>query len=179
MKKIKYLLIYVLAGCFIFSNSAYANNGLEIKQKTEKSFITRDSILLPNTTISNNYAIVTRGQYIASSGLSISNEGYGVLGVYADTLAHVPVKKIKMTIYIDCWDEEDEDWYQVSYKALEYEYEEGGNDLTAASEFFNVENLETNKYYRLRGLHAAWSFDGYIETHGTMTDGILLTDGPA
>ena len=77
------------------------------------------------------------------------------------------------------WDEEDEDWYQVSYKSLEYEDEDESEDLYAASESFLVENLEPEKYYRLRGLHAVWSFDGFMESHATMTDGIRLTSGPA
>ncbi len=179
MKKKNCILAYALVGCLAFSTSAYADNNSEVEHKIEQSAIDRESILLPNATIASNYASVMRGRFIASSGLSVSNEGYGVLGVYTDTLAHVPVKKIKMTIYIDCWDEVEEEWYQVSYKTLEYEHEDGEADLTAASEFFNVENLDVNKYYRLRGLHAVWSFDGYVETHGTMTDGILLTDGPA
>lgn len=179
MRKLKHLVLCILSGCLFFSTSAYASNSVDVEQRKESGFIGRDSVILPGATAAYNFASVMRGRYIASSGLSISNEGYGVLGVYADTLAHVAVKKIKMTIYIDCWDDVEEDWYQVSYKELSYEYEEGQGDLSSVSEFFEVENLEIGKYYRLRGLHAVWSFDGLMESHSTITNGILLTDGPA
>ena len=61
---------------------------------------------------------------------------------------------------------------------MTYEYDGGDEDLHEVSESFLVENLETEKYYRLRGLHAVWSFDGFMESHATMTDGVLLTSGP-
>ncbi|MDO5551664.1 MAG: DUF6147 family protein, partial [Lachnospiraceae bacterium] len=119
-----------------------------------------------------------RGTYIASSGLSISNKGYGVIGIYADTLAHVPVKKIRMNFYLDRWDEDDQEWYQVEHYNYLYEYEEGGEDLTSVSESFSVIGLPANCYYRLRGAHTVWPFTGGFETQGPKTDGIWISDGP-
>ena len=180
MKKICKLLVGVFINCLLISTPIYASESLEWEIRAQEEGLNEMSVLLPKeASISTDLDSVARGRYIASSGLSISNEGYGVLGVYVDTLAHVPVKKIKMTVYLDQWDEDSEDWVQIDSKSLTYEYEEGGEDLNEASQSFLIENLETNKYYRLRGLHAVWSFDGYLETHATMTDGVLLTDGPA
>ena len=180
MKKISKILIGLIVNSLLISTPVYANDNLMWEIVAKEEGLNNVSQLLPEQIkFSTDLDSVTRGQYIASSGLSISNEGYGVLGVYADTLAHVPVKRIKMTIYLDQWDEEENSWMQIDSKELDYKDEDGNENLHAASESFLVENLETNKYYRLRGLHAVWSFDGYIETHGTMTDGILLTDGPA
>ena len=162
------------------ATNVYANEVTYWGINAQKEIDEKNSVLLPaEITFSMDSMPENRGRYIANSSVSISNEGYGVLGVYAHTLAYVPVEKIKMTIYIDQWDENEEDWIQVDSKELTYEYKEGEEDLHAVSESFLVENLETDKYYRLRGLHAVWSFDGYVESHGTMTDGILLTDGPA
>lgn len=170
----------ILLGCSLFCSNVLAAESNIWQQVAQEQMIDVNSNLLPRgIEIARNINIETRGRYIASSGVSITNEGYGVLGVYADTLAHVAVKKIKMTIYIDQWDEEREDWSQVDSKSVTYEYEEGGETLNEVSESFLVENLETEKYYRLRGLHAVWSFDGYIETQATITNGILLTNGPA
>ncbi len=174
------LVASVLIGCSLLCSNVFASESDIWQQVAQQQTIGENSKLLPQgANIAKNINIEPKGRYIASSGVSITNEGYGVLGVYADTLAHVAVKKIKMTIYIDQWDEEREDWSPVDNKSLTYEYEEGGETLNEVSESFLVENLETGKYYRLRGLHAVWSFDGYIETQATMTDGILLTDGPA
>ncbi len=180
MMKWKRYIAGILLGCCLLCPDSFAAQSESWNQVARKEMGQINSRLLPQGIyVSNNQNVVARGRYIASSGLSITNEGYGVLEVYADTLAHVAVKKIKMTIYLDQWDEDSEDWVQIDSKSLTYEYEEGGEDLNEASQSFLIENLETNKYYRLRGLHAVWSFDGYLETHATMTDGVLLTDGPA
>ena len=180
MKKICKWLVGVFINCLLIATPIYASESLEWEISAQEEGLNEMSALLPKeASISTDLDSVTRGRYIASSGLSISNEGYGVLGVYVDTLAHVPVKKIKMTVYLDQWDEEAEDWMQIDSKELVYEDEDESEDLHMATESFLVENLETDKYYRLRGLHAVWSFDGYVESHATMTNGILLTDGPA
>lgn len=177
MKKKSRVLASVLLVCLLMCQNSITVQA-EGREKTVQQEI--DSRLLPNgVKESKNQKVVMRGKYIATSGLSITNYGYGVLEVYIDTLAHVAVKKIKMTVYLDQWNEALEDWIQVDSKSLTYEYKEGGEILNEASQSFLVENLETDKYYRLRGLHAVWSFDGYMETQSTMTDGILLTDGPA
>ncbi len=177
MKRWGKIVAGIVISCFLV-----CQNGFAAQSENWQGVILQEeySKLLPEEIKeSKNQKIDVRGKYIASSGLSITNEGYGVLEVYADTLAHVAVKKIKMTIYLDQWNEDREDWTQIDSKSLTYEYEEGGPILNEASQSFLVENLQTNKYYRLRGLHAVWSFDGYMESQSTMTDGVLLTDGPA
>lgn len=164
----------------VFALTTFAGYNSEWEEIANRDLVKYESALLPETIkFSDEQDAVARGRYIASSGLTIVNEGYGILGVHVDTLAYEPVKKIKMTIYLDQWDEAKQDWTQVDSKELVYTDEEGDDNLHAASEYFLVENLETEKYYRLRGLHAVWSFDGFVESHATMTDGILLTSGPA
>lgn len=179
MKKNFLIVLMTIFYCICMSLSSFASTGSWMED-AQKEIEKKDSVLLPpGVTVSSDYAPEIRGSYIASSSVSVSNEGYGVLGVYAHTLAYESVKKIKMNLYLDQWDEESEDWIQVSSKSLTYNNEDGKDDLHAVSESFLVENLEVGKYYRVRGYHAVWSFDGLMESHGTMTDGVLLTDGPA
>ena len=179
MKKGLRKVISVVLMSVMLSSNVYASEDMMIWEKlAEEQLKNTTSELSEGSNTAVNRSI-QRGRYIASSGLSITNKGYGVLEVYADTLAYQAVKKIKMTIFLDQWSENDEDWIQIDSKSMTYEYDGGSEDLHEVSETFLVENLETGKYYRLRGLHAVWSFDGYIESHTTMTDGILLTDGPA
>ncbi|HIQ74204.1 MAG TPA: hypothetical protein IAA51_07305 [Candidatus Cottocaccamicrobium excrementipullorum] len=168
-KNIKFVISLIFFGLlFMFNSFAEERIGIDYKSQ-----------LLPSGVhFSIQQKIDPRGRYIASSGLSITNKGYGVLEVYADTLAYEAVKKIKMTIYLDQWNEDENDWVQIDSKSMTYEYDGGDEDLHEVSESFLVENLETEKYYRLRGLHAVWSFDGFMESHATMTDGVLLTSGP-
>lgn len=179
MRKKIIILLISMAYCICTTVSAFANTEswmTDAQQEIEE----KECILLPQgITSSSDFAPEIRGRYIANSSVSVSNEGYGVLGIYAHTLAYESVQKIKMNIYLDQWDEEAEDWIQIDSKMLTYDNEDGTEDLHAVSESFLVENLEVDKYYRVRGYHAVWSFDGFVESHGTMTDGILLTDGPA
>lgn len=165
--------------CISMSITTFADSQNWMKN-AQQEIANKESILLPQeVTSSIDFAPEARGRYIANSSVSVSNEGYGVLGIYAHTLAYESVQKIKMNIYLDQWDEEAEDWIQIDSKMLTYDNEDGEEDLHAVSESFLVENLEVGKYYRVRGYHAVWSFDGLIESHGTMTNGVLLTDGPA
>lgn len=165
------LLLY----CLIFSIPVYANSHRRFESTT-----TEDSVLLPeNIRTSTGYGNDTRGNYISISLLNISNKGYGEIGIYASTLAHQPVKKIRMNVYLDRWDEEKETWYQVDYYYFTYEYKEGEEDLTEATESFSVLGLPTGCYYRLRSFNAVFPFEGGVESQGPKTDGILITDGPA
>lgn len=94
--KVKILLAILICG-FAFSLTVYAN----VNEKTNSS-AGEDSILLPgNIKSSTGYGDITRGNYISTSVLTISNKGYGEIGIYASTAAHKPVKKIRMNVYLD------------------------------------------------------------------------------
>lgn len=137
----------------------------------------RQSKLLPeNVKYSIGYGHQERGDYLSSALLSITNEGYSSIGIYAGTFCHVPVKKIRMAVYLDRWDENEEDWFQVDYYNFTYEDKEGKKDLTSATESFSVIGLPANCYYRLRGFICVWPFSGGSEMQGPVTDGILITD---
>lgn len=175
MKTKAKILLAILICCFAFSLTVYAN----VNEKTNSS-AGEDSILLPgNIKSSTGYGNITRGNYISTSVLTISNKGYGEIGVYASTAAHKPVKKIRMNVYLDRWDENKETWVQVDYYFFTYEHKEGEEDLTSVSEAFSVLGLPTGCYYRLRSFNAVFPFEGGVESQGPVTDGVLITDGPA
>ena len=168
-KKIK-IIVLTMISCLVFTITGFADS-------SKKS---SDSVLLPEgvneSTGVDGYA---RGNYISSSYLNISNKGYGEIGIYASTLCHKPVKKIRMNVYLDRWDDKEQEWFQVDYYNFTYEYKEGDEDLTAVSESFSVLGLPTGCYYRLRGFHSVIPFEGGSESQGPVTDGILITNGPA
>lgn len=116
-----------------------------------------------------------RGRLISSSGLQISDEGSGILGVYAETLCHTGMQEIFMTIYLDIWNAKYQDWEMVDY----YEYkwlasEHPDEELAAVSVSFDLTGLSRNREYRLRGYHGAVGFDNGIEMMSTETHGISL-----
>lgn len=170
----------IMIVCFAFSITAFAGEDAEWEEAIKNLPAPKESVLLPDgVTKSVGYGNNVRGDFLASCGLGLTNKGYNVLGVRADTACHVPVKKIKMNIYLDRWDEAEQDWIQVDAYNFTYEYKEGGEDLTFVSVDFDVSGFPADNYYRLRSFHAVWAFTGALEMQGPMTNGIKLTDGPS
>lgn len=178
MKTVKFFLSLVMC-CAMFCVTAFANGDTEWDLAEERASADVSSELLPEgVNRAKGFSNYGRGRYIGSSSVSISNEGYGKIGVYADTLAHVNVKKIQMNVYLDRWDEENHNWEQV--KMFKYVYTPAtGETLNSASESFTITDQPTGYYYRLRGLHGVWAYTGEIETHSSVTAGIMIKDGPA
>lgn len=179
MKRTIKILILTFIGCLFMSIISFADEDINWIQIANKLNIEDTSILLPDSAKQSfSYGNITRGEYLSSCTLGITNNGYGEIGIYGNVLAHKPVKKIRMNIYLDRWDENQEEWFQVDSYRFVYEYEEGGKDLTSVSESFSVLGFPTGFYYRLRGACTVWPFEGGFESQGPMTDGILITDGP-
>ncbi len=180
MKKIIKTFLIVSLSCLFISMTAFANEHVSREQVIGQKNIEDTSILLPegiNQAVS--YGNGARGEYLASCTISITNKGYGVIGIYGNVFTHKPVKKIRMNIFLDRWDENEEDWFQVDSYRFVYEYEEGGEELADVSESFSVNGFPTGCYYRLRGACTVWPFTGGFESQGPMTDGIMIKDGPA
>lgn len=118
---------------------------------------------------------VARGRVLSSVELELSDEGNGVMGVYAATLCHTAVKEIYMTMYLDVWDENLQDWVMVDN--YEYRWKASDNpdrDLTDVSVSFSLEGLVRGRTYSLRGAHAAKNFDNVMEVMASETSGITL-----
>lgn len=118
---------------------------------------------------------VARGRVLSSVELELSDEGSGVIGVYASTLCHSAVKEIYMTIYLDVWDENIQDWIMVDN--YEYRWKASDNpdrDLKAVSVSFSLEGLVRGRTYSLRGAHAAKNFENVMEVMASETSGIVL-----
>ena len=179
MKRIIRACLLVVLNCLFMSMTAFANEDINWTQIASRMNIEDTSVLLPegvNQSIS--YGNGARGEYLSSCTIGITNNGYGEIGIYGNVFAHKPVKKIRLNIYLDRWDENQEDWYQVDLYRFVYEYEEGGEDLVDVSESFSVLGFPTGCYYRLRGACTVWPFTGGFESQGPMTHGVLITDGP-
>ena len=179
MKKTLKIFLSVAFCLVMFVNTSFSVEDINWIALEAKMFANKISTLLPEgVKRSKAFSSLQRGEYIGSSCVEISNEGYGTIGIYADTLAHVAVKKIQMKIFLDRWDEGRKDWINV--KEFKFTYEAGsGEILNSASESFTVDDQPAGYRYRVRGLHGVWTYDGKTETHGTMTNGVLITNGPA
>ncbi len=116
-----------------------------------------------------------RGRILSSAGLSIFNDNNGLISVYAETLCHMPVEQIHLIIFLEVWDEAEQDWKYIS----DYEYtwlasERPGVDLTDVSVSFDVAGLQKGRTYSLRAYHTARDFNNVSEMMATETAGIVL-----
>lgn len=116
-----------------------------------------------------------RGRILSSVGLQLSDEGDGVIGVYAETLCHRGVKEICMAIYLDIWDDEIQDWitindWEYTWKSSEYP----DRELTDVSVSFLIDDLPRGRTYSLRANHLAVGLDSSSEIMFSETDGIVL-----
>ena len=130
------------------------------------------------TTATDSVYGYARGDILSTSTTEITNEQDGTLFLRITTYAHTYVDRIFHSLFLDQWDASHSQWVQVGFWDFEKTKEEmSDGKLTHLSNSFTISGLETNKYYRVRGLHAV-ELNDEIEANATETDGILLTNGP-
>lgn len=127
----------------------------------------------------NGSAIEPRSLYLASAISEITNEGQGVLRIYADFASYNDVNWAKITINLQRRKGTSGSWSPVD--TYEYEFTpEDTSDGRLHSEMveFRVYGLETDYYYRLKCEHKVQTPSGSYETKNTQTNGVLLTSYP-
>ena len=116
-----------------------------------------------------------RGTILSAGILRITNEKDGTLHISVDTAAHKQVDKIYQTVFLEMWDEANEDWVQVGSWDFERSKEEVDNNLTSYHVGFTVSGCEVNRYYRAQAIHLVELGDD-LEGKSTKTNGVLLTN---
>lgn len=176
----KKLIIRLVSFCLIFSciftMSAFAvvsgSGGAHIPPTDTK-------LLPPNQTYSKDTTqALQRGSFLASSILNIYNAGGGEIGILADTMCHVDVDAIYVTIYLDQYNEETGKW--TNKKVYDYEFTPEDTEdgkLHAKLINFHETSQPSGYYYRLWAYHEVEK-DGKWETMRTATDGIMITSTP-
>lgn len=178
MKKLiaKIISFSLIISCFFTMTSFSATNG-----RPDFAHVppTDTKLLPPDQTHSESKTqSLQRGSLLAACVLNISNAGGGEIGVLADTMCHVDVDGIYVTIYLDQYNEETEKW--TNREVYVYEFTPADTEdgkLHAKLIDFNVLNQPAGHYYRLWAYHEAEK-NGAWETMKTATDGILITKNP-
>lgn len=170
MKKILSTFI-VCALTFLLPIQAVAqtSNGETMASMTEMT----ETNIISNNQLSRVLGSV-RGRFLSSATIQISDEGNGVLGVYADTLCHENMKDIYVTIFLEIWEEDNNDWTQLNMYEYEWHASSPEEKLSMAGVAFDIENLERRRVYRLRSMHAVRSHGGITEAMMPRTEGIIL-----
>ena len=115
-----------------------------------------------------------RGRVLSSGEVELANDNDGIFYVYGDTLCHSAVKDIYMTIYLEIWDEELDDWGTLNMYEYEWHATTVEEDLHSAGVSFEIHNLQKGREYRIRGTHSANSFEDYFEIMSTETGAMTL-----
>lgn len=172
MKKATKLFILINLLVLMMTNVAFGNQWSWESAEGHHN----QSVLLEGTTSSDRIHRYGRGDYLADAEIQIVNNQDGRLRVDISTFAHVNVDKIMHTVFIDVWDEDEEDWINLNYWDFEITKEEvENNELHMFNTSFFLSGYEVGRYYRLRGLHGVELYDE-LEACATETHGVLLTN---
>jgi len=139
-----------------------------------------NSVLLPAEEIGakDEFHTVARGDFLSGGALEILNGQDGSMTINIDTYAHHNVDRIFHSVFLDQWDEDNQDWCQVNYwNFVRSKNDVENGELSYLITSFTVTGYETGKYYRVRGLHGV-EYNDEVEATATETNGILITDGP-
>lgn len=116
----------------------------------------------------------TRGRLISSVDVQISDEGKGIISVYADILCHEAMDEIRMGVYLE-HQESTGRWVPVSNKQFEWLAEDYPNqDLTMAIVSYKIANMKRGEKYRLRCVFGAYSDDLGSENWRAATGALYL-----
>ena len=121
-----------------------------------------------------------RSRYLAGAISEITNEGSGVLGIYADFTSYNSVDWARITINLERKkDASSTSWTHVKTYTYEFDVaDEPDGRLTSGTVEFEARGLATDYYYRLRCEHKVKTPSGSYESKNTQTDGVLLTSYP-
>lgn len=116
----------------------------------------------------------TRGRLISSVDVQISDEGKGVIGVYADMLCHEAMDELRIGVYLER-QQSTGSWVSVSNKQFEWNAEDYPNDdLTMAIVSYKIANMKRGEKYRLRCMFGAYSDDLGSENWRALTGALYL-----
>ena len=124
--------------------------------------------------------IQPRSRYLAAGISEITNEGEGVLGIYADFTSYNSVKWASLTITLQKKKSADSgEWTNAKTYVYEFDAEdEPDGRLTYGAAEFEVRGMETNCYYRVKCVHKVKTPDDTYESKTSQTSGVLLTSYP-
>ena len=174
MKQVKKISLITIIFSALMVMTAFANQW----EWENVSGHHNQSVLLDTLELSSQDTVSKygRGDYLAEGSVTIVNLQDGTLRIDASTLAYRNVDRIIHTVFLDVWDEDEDDWINLDAWDYERTKEEVANgELYMYSTSITVGGYEVGRYYRLRGLHGVEIYDE-LEACATETNGVLLTD---
>jgi len=171
MKNVRRVLILMLILVFSMSTITFAD---EITWENSPGHHNQSKLLDKSIESSKDVVrFLGRGEILAEGSVEIINKKDGRIYISVDTLAHRRVDRIYHKVFLEQWDESEQDWRQLESFQFSKTKEQDSN-LSVLLNSFSVGGYPTNKYYRVRGLHMVELGD-WAESCATETDGVLIT----
>ena len=124
-------------------------------------------------------AIQPMSLYLASGISEITNEGNGVLHIYADFTSYQSVPWAQLTIKLERTKSASGSWSHVKTYTYTFEAKDQPDGiLIYGSADFDTSAFSSGYYYRLTCTHKVKTPSGSYESKVSQTDGVLLTPYP-
>ena len=110
---------------------------------------------------------MARGYYLMDGVCTISKAGLTRVYAYASTTANQEVEYMATIVYVDQYQEDLDEWWQVDWWM-----EESHDDVFLSTA--KVVTVDRGYYYRVRANHIAGTAAGAYDESASVTDGIML-----
>ncbi len=142
MKKIVYMLVTAVMAMSMTLN-VWAQTEFYDDAEVEEATIVNMKVLDDEVSVTG----VTRGQYLSSVELDLTNEGFGVAGISAIVLCHEPMQRIKVRLTLE--KKNGSSWVSINQKEFLWTEDTVDGELSMAMVSYKVGAL-LNGDYRLR-----------------------------
>lgn len=174
MKKLLLMLTTVIFTLGLGMTSFARDQATYERLKNQK---VESELLDPSVRFSTSENHGGKSTALATAISEISNEGNGVIGVYAETTMFQSVDWACLTIYLERWNETEQDWEYCTDFYQEF-LPNGTSPLIYVSLQEYVDDEPTGYYYRVRAIHELEYDNGWYEAKVTKTSGIMITSTP-
>ena len=159
---ISFISSFALLGCIVLSSFAEVNATENELKKVDGSYLTMED---SSTGYSSNN--LTRGLHLMDGECSITNAARDKIYAYASTTANHDVDYIAVIVYVDVYNEETDEWWQIDCWM-----EEADDDYFIITS--KTLTVERGHYYRVHADHFARKDPDPIEETFSYTDGVWL-----
>lgn len=163
-KRILSVLFSLAILCTAASVSAVEVNASEAEEKV----VDGSALTMDDTSTGHSTSSVTRGEYLMTGDCTISKAGLTRVYAYASTTANKEVDYLATIVYVERYNEKEDEWGQVDWWMAE---DENDYFLSTAKSI----KVDRGYYYRVRASHIAGDYDDYpYDETASVTDGIYL-----
>ncbi len=159
---ISFISSFALLGCIALSSFSEVNAAENELKKVDGSYLTMED---SSTGYSSNN--LTRGLHLMDGECSITNAARDKIYAYASTTANHDVDYIAVIVYVDVYNEETDEWWQIDWWM-----EDADDDYFVITS--KTLQVERGHYYRVHADHFARKDPDPMEETFSYTDGVWL-----